>query len=202
MAPSTCSKPTCGVRILMRRAERPDQVFGRKPEKRLVDSHKIDVIRQKSTTRHKIFQLIRSSFDRPNANEMKLSCRRIRPFQQRVYPPPAPMKVVVLVGNRCFRGRRVMSGELGQVRTRSASCISTCISIVLWIHPRALPGYAIEASPGIAPGPCSAPLAVPFSRPPGPRQPPSLAPAAGSSELPARGARRPGSGAAVALAAV
>ena len=48
-------------------------------------------------------------------------------------------------------------------RTRSASCISTCISIVLWIHPRALPGYAIEASPGIAPGPCSAPLAVPFS---------------------------------------
>ena len=36
----------------------------------------------------------------------------------------------------------------------------------------------------------------------GPRQPPSLAPAAGSSELPVRGARRPGSGAAVALAAV
>jgi hypothetical protein len=34
---------------------------------------------------------------------------------------------------------------------------------VLWIHPRALPGYAIEASPGIAPGPCSAPLAIPFS---------------------------------------
>ena len=114
----------------------------------------------------------------------------------------AEAKVVVLVGNRCFRRRRVMSGELGQVRTRSASCISTCISIVLWIHPRALPGYAIEASPGIAPGPCSAPLAVPFSRPPGPRQPPPLAPAAGSSELPTRGARRPGSGAAVALAAV
>ena len=32
---------------LMRRAERLDQVFGRKPEKRMVDSHKIDVIRQK-----------------------------------------------------------------------------------------------------------------------------------------------------------
>ena len=36
----------------------------------------------------------------------------------------------------------------------------------------------------------------------GPRQPPLLAPIAGSSELPVRGARRPGSGAAVALAAV
>ena len=47
MAPSTCSKPTCGVRILMRSAERPDLVYGPKPEKRLVDMHKIDVIRQK-----------------------------------------------------------------------------------------------------------------------------------------------------------
>ena len=46
---------TCGVRILMRRAERLEQVFGRKPEKRLADSHKIDVIQQKSTTRHNIF---------------------------------------------------------------------------------------------------------------------------------------------------
>ena len=71
----------------------------------------------------------------------------------------APMpRVAVLVGNCCFRGRRVMSGKLGQVRTR----VATCISIVLWIHPRALPGYAIEASPAVAPGSCSAPLAVPF----------------------------------------
>jgi len=47
MAPSTFCKPTCDVRILMRRAERLDQVFGPKPEKRTVDSHKIDVIQQK-----------------------------------------------------------------------------------------------------------------------------------------------------------
>ena len=32
--------------------------------------------------------------------------------------PVGSAKMVVLVGNRCFRGRRVMPGELGQVRTR------------------------------------------------------------------------------------
>ena len=68
----------------MRRAERLDQVFGPKPEKRTVDSHKIDVIQQKNTTRHNIFQLIRSSFDRPNANEMKLSRTRIQALQHGV----------------------------------------------------------------------------------------------------------------------
>ena len=83
MAPSTCSKPTCGTNTLMRRAERRDQMFGPKPEKRLVDSHKIDVIQQKSTTRHNMFELIRSSFVRPNANEIKLLRTRTQALQQR-----------------------------------------------------------------------------------------------------------------------
>ena len=111
------------------------------------------------------------------------------------------LKVVVLVGNRCFRGRRVMSGELGQVRTQDCilhlGCVVDPSSCATGLSHR---GESRGRARSLHP--CSAPLTVPFSRPPGPRQPPSLAPAAGSSELPARGARRPGSGAAVALAAV
>jgi hypothetical protein len=39
----------------------------------------------------------------------------------------AEAKVVVLVGNRCFRGRRVMSGELGQVRTQDCILHLDCV---------------------------------------------------------------------------
>ena len=96
-------------------AERRDQMFGPKPEKRLVDSHKIGVIQQqKSTSRHNIFQqLIRSSFDRPNANEMKLLRRRIRALQQRA----------------ASRRSRSAVGVRGELRKQWAQTVGGCAAM-------------------------------------------------------------------------
>ena len=89
MAWSTSSKPGGATKLHQVVNGEDERGFRPKPEKRTFELYSNTTF---ITLFTHFFQLIRSSFDRPNKNNMQLSCAIFGPFQQRVCcEPPAGM---------------------------------------------------------------------------------------------------------------